>query len=260
MKTPRSFVLLAALLLAGPWARSAEAEAPLALCLNNDAPPFSSAATPERGIDVEVAQALARQLGRTPRLVWVQVPNRGGLARALKQSLAAGQCDAYLGVPRDPDVARELAERKLLASGPYLTLGYVLVARAGSAPPTVAALRRARKVGAASATPADLYLHRMQLPRAPYPGRAALIDGLKAGEIDLALVWSSALTGERAAGLVQGSEAIDDADLYTDLTVATRSADAALSQQIAAAVEALRADGRFVAIARTHGLPRVARP
>ena len=54
--------------------------------------------------------------------------------------------------------------------------------------------------------------------------------------------------------------ALDDADLYTGLTVATRAADAALSQDIAAAVDALRNEGRFDAIAQRHGLPRIVRP
>lgn len=262
MKPIHRFVL-AALLATTATAHAAEAAAPpayLNVCVDGDDPPFSSAATPERGIDVDVALALAQQLGRPLKLVWVQVPNRGGLGRALRQTLAAGQCDAYLGVPQDPDVARELAERKLVASGPYLTLGYVLVAKPGSAPPMAATLRRARKIGAASATPADLYLHRMQLPRSPYPGSAALINGLKAGEIDLALVWSPALVGDAAAGLVRAAESLDDADLYTGLTVATRAADAALSKDIAATVDALRTDGRFDAIAQRNGLPRIVRP
>jgi len=262
MQKLRRLVLAAALLAAAAATATAETGAPASLnmCVDADDPPFSSAATPERGIDVEVAQTLAQQLGRPLRLVWVEVPNRGGLGKALRQTLVAGLCDAYLGIPQGPDMARELAERKLVASGAYLTLGYLIVAAPGRAPPTMAALRRARKIGAVTATPADLYLHRKQLPRAPYAGSAALLTALKAGEMDLALVWSPALAGEAGAGVVRGTDALDDADLYTGLTVATRGGDAELSKDLAAAVDTLRAEGRFDAIAQRHHLPRTAPP
>lgn len=252
-------VVFAALLAVAAVGSAAE-PLPLKVCMDADDAPFSSEATPERGIDVEVAQALAQQLARPLKPVWVQVPNRGGLGKALRQTLVAAQCDAYLGIPQGPDMHRDLAERQLVASGPYLWLGYVLVAPPGSQPPTAASMRRARKIGATTATPADLYLHRMKLPRAPYAGSAALMTALAAGEIDLALIWSPALVGDAAQRFVRAADAIDDADLYTGLTVATRAADAALSKDIAAAVETLRTEGRFEAIAQRHGLPRIARP
>lgn len=262
MKPLHTFVLAAAWLALASGPRAAEPDAPayLSVCVDDDNAPFSSETRPERGIDVDVAQALAGQLGRPLKLVWAQVPNRGGLGKALRQTLGAGKCDAYLGVPQDPDLARDLAERKLVTSQPYLALGYVLVAAPGKPAPTTAALRGARRVGAVTATPADLYLYRKQLARVPYPGSAALIAALKAGEVELALVWSSALAGDAGNGLVAATDAVDDADLYTGMTVATRSADTALAKDLAAAIVALRADGRFDAIAQRYGLPRIARP
>jgi ABC-type amino acid transport substrate-binding protein len=262
MKHLPRFLLAAALLAACSISRAADAAAPahLKVCVDSDDAPFSLESTPERGIDVEVAQALAQQLGRPLKLVWVQVPNRGGLGKAFRQTISAGQCDAYLGIPQGTDMERELTERQLVASGAYLLLGYVLVAKPGSAPPTTATLRRSQKVGASTATPADLYLHRRQLPRAPYAGSAALIAALKTGEIDLALVWSPALASDAAATLVRSSESVDDADLYTGLTVATRSADATLFKELAAAIDTLRSAGRFDAIAQRYGLPSVSRP
>ncbi|MBN9202879.1 substrate-binding periplasmic protein [Methylibium petroleiphilum] len=251
-------VLMAVAGIAG--AADAPASAALKVCVDQDDPPFAAEATPERGIDVEVAQALAKQLNRPLRLVWVQVPNRGGIGKALRQTLVAGQCDAYLGIPQGPDMAGELAERKLTQSGPYLLLGYVAVAAPGRPVPTTASLRRARKIGAVSATPADLYLHRMNLPRAPFPGSAALLAGLKSGEIDVALIWSPWLADDAAKGYVRGTESLGDADLVTGLTVATRRADEALTRDIAAAVDALRGEGRFDAIAQGHDLPKITPP
>mgnify|MGYP000732844852 CR=1 FL=1 len=135
---------LAGLVLA--CAAATAAAAPLAVCVDADDAPFSSAATPERGIDVGVAQALAERLERPLKLVWVTVPNRGGLGKALRQTLVAGECDAYLGIPLGPDMARELAERQLAATGAYLGLGYLWVAAPGQPAPSAATLRAARKV------------------------------------------------------------------------------------------------------------------
>lgn len=232
----------------------------LKVCLDADDAPFSLEASPDNGIDVEVAQALAGQLGRPLKIHWVRVPNRGGLGKALRQTLVAGLCDAYFGIPQGPEMTADLTERKLIASSAYLQLGYVLVAAPGKAPPTSASLRSARKVGAVTSTPADLYLHRMKLPRSPYPASEALMAALKAGEIDLALVWSPALTADSGRSLVPAAKALDDDDLHTGLTIAVRTADAALLKDLSAAIDRLRTEGGFEAIAQRAGLPSLARP
>lgn len=252
--------LALALVAGGPVQARTPTPPALKICLDAEDPPFSSEATPDTGIDVEVGEALAERLGRSFQPVWVRVPARGGLGRALRQTLAAGQCDLYLSIPQGPDMAAELAERKLAATGHYLQLGYVVVAAPGKPAPTAASLRKARKVGAVTATPADLYLHRFDLPRSPYANSAALIAGLKAGEVDLALVWSPALAGEAGRGLVRATSGLGDADLVTGLTVALRAADTALVKDVTAVVEALRVEGRFDAIAERQGLPRVSTP
>lgn len=274
MKSTRSRILtIASLSIASLslalWSADAPAQAAparkptlptLKACVDIDDPPFSAQSTPDEGIDVEIAEVLAERLGRSFQPVWVRVPARGGLSRALRQNLGAGQCDVYLGIPQGPDMAAELAELKLAATGTYLQLGYVLVIAPGKPAPTAESLRKARKVGAVTATPADLYLHRMDLPRSPYANSAALIAGLKAGEVDLALVWSPALAGEAGRGLVRAASGLGDADLVTGLTVALRAADTALVKDVTAVVEALRAEGRFDAIAERQGLPRVSTP
>ena len=230
---------------------------PLKACVDADDPPFSSLDTPDRGIDVGVAQALADRLGRPLQLVWVQVPRRGGLGRALREQLGGGACDAYLGVPQDREMARDLAGWRLAATAPYLALGYVLAAAPGAPAPGPTALGGARKVGAVSATPADLYLHRRHAARAPYPDNEALMAALASGEIDLALAWSPALARAARPRPAIGAAPSDDPGLRAALTVATRGADTALHAELQAAIEALRRDGRLEAIAAAHGLPRI---
>jgi ABC-type amino acid transport substrate-binding protein len=254
------FFLALALLASAASAAEPGKPGALKVCLDTDDAPFSSEATPDGGIHVEVAQALAGQLGRTLKITWVRVPNRGGLGKALRQTLGAGLCDAYFGIPQGPEMTGELTERKLSASSAYLQLGYVLVAAPGKTAPTTASLRAARKIGAVTSTPADLYLHRMKLPRSPYPASEALMAALKGGEIDLALVWSPALTAESGRSLVPAARGLDDDELYTGLTVAVRTADAVLLKDLSAAIDALRSEGRFDAIAQRAGLPTPQRP
>ncbi len=262
MKFLKKTALSALLLVFGLGLYAAEPDAPnyLTVCLNGENAPFSTEARPERGIDVEVAQELGSQLGRPLKLVWVTVPNRGGIGRALQQTLVGKKCDAYMGIPQDPDLAKDLAERKLVTSSPYLTLGYVLVAAPGKPVPNAAALQGARRVGAVTATPADLFLFRKQLARVPYPNSTALIEALKTGDIDLAMLWSSALAGDAGKNLVAATEAVDDTDLYTNLTVATRIADKELVRDITAAIKTLRDDGRIEKILRRYSLPSIVRP
>jgi ABC-type amino acid transport substrate-binding protein len=266
MKFLKKIALSALLFLFGSGLYAAESDAPnyLNVCLNGENVPFSTEARPERGIDVEVAQELGSQLGRPLKLVWVTVPKRGGIGRALQQTLVAKKCDAYMGIPQDPDLAKDMAERKLVTSSPYLSLGYVLVAAPGKPVPNAAALQGARRVGAVTATPADLFLFRKQFARVPYPNSAALIEALRIGEVDLALVWSSALAGDAGKNLVPATEPVDAADryadLYADLTVAMRVADKELAKDIATAIQTLRDDGQIQKIVGRYGLPSVVRP
>jgi hypothetical protein len=124
-----------------------------------------SETTPERGIDVDVAQA-RRQLGRPLKLVWVQVPNRGGLGKALRQTLRR-QCDAYLGIPQGP-TAPDLAERN--SPSPYLC--WVTLVAPGSTPPTRRRCAGARKSADHCDPPTSTCMHEV----AAHPaGSAALM-------------------------------------------------------------------------------------
>ena len=177
----RTTIAACALASAALASLAATSDKPMAFtaCMDNDDPPFSAASSPDRGVDVEIAQAIAARMGRPLRLVWVQVSVRGGLGKALKQTIEAGQCDAYFSIPSGVDMALELSERRLVATRPYLTVGYLFVSAPGSKPVTAADVRSARRVGAVTATPADLHLHEQQFNRRPYANNPALIAALQ---------------------------------------------------------------------------------
>lgn len=249
-------VIVAAIAAVGGGQAATAAEPlPLAACLDSDHPPFSTVTSPDRGFDIDLARLLAEKLGRPLQLAWVDVPRRGGLSRALRENLDKGRCHLFLGVPAGGD---PLASR-WRQSRPYAVLSYVWASPPERPAPTDALARKAKSIGAVTATPADLYLHVQGLPRSPYPNNAALLDALARGDVATALVWSPALAEARPRPSTVG-ERPDDATLRTPLTVVTAATEAALGSAVDAALAELDADGTLARLARSHGLPTAATP
>lgn len=126
MRRVQCAVITAALLLACVEA-SAQASAPLRFCTAQHNLPMS-AAHPPSGVELEVAQAIARKLGTRAEFVW-----RESDAEGIEQGVLEGRCDAALGV---------MAETSGIAAGPplpgvartrpYYGAGYVLIHRPAS--------------------------------------------------------------------------------------------------------------------------------
>lgn len=232
----------------------AEASAPFMACLDSNNAPFSSSAEPGKGIDVAVATAIAAHLGRPLRVVWVDVPNRGGLAKAFRNSLGAGACEAYFNVPRARDMAGILNELKLTSTQPYLTVGYLYVAAAGQTAPTTQRIKQAARIGAVTATPADLYLHAQQLKRYPYPNHAALVQALGKREVEMALVWSPAWALSKTEGHVETSALVSDPSLRVNLSIVVRQAQVEARDRLNQAIATLAEQGVLTRIANDHDL------
>ncbi len=232
----------------------------LRTCLAADNPPFSTAAGDRHGIDHDVMAELAARLGRTMEAHWVAIPNRGGLGKALRRAFASGACELFAGVPLAEGRNEDLREQGLASSRPYLSTGYALVAARGSGVRTLADARGAGRVGAVSATPADLYLFEQRMHRRPYGSNEALLAALAADEIDAALIWLPALArlsdGGRApwpAALRAGE--IQDARLRADFVVALSPAAKLSSATLDRTLQAMRQDGAIEGIAARYGLP-----
>ncbi|WP_051241534.1 substrate-binding periplasmic protein [Azohydromonas australica] len=223
---------------------------PLVACLDSDHPPFSSATTPDLGLDVDLARALADKLGRPLQLAWVDVPRRGGLPKALRESFDKGRCNVFFSVPSGD----ELQPSRWRQSRPYAVLRYMWAAPPARPAPTNALVRQASSIGVVTATPADLYLHVQGLPRSPYPNNAALLEALARGDVAAALVWSAAVAGAQPRPSTNG-RGPDDPTLRTAMTVVTPAAEAALGTAIEMAIAELDADGTLARLAHRHGFP-----
>src|SRR5947208_14039419 len=94
--------LLGVLLVAAALAASVSVAGPpagmLRLCADPDNLPFSSATGPERGVYLEVGALVAARLGMTTDVVWWHTAYG---RRAVRNTLLAETCDAYVGLPVD---------------------------------------------------------------------------------------------------------------------------------------------------------------
>lgn len=228
--------------------------AALTACVVEGNEPFSTSIGGARGLDVDVAQALSARLGRELKLNWITVPARGGMGRALKQSIQAGACDLFVGLPETEGGGEDLPERGLVASSPYVSVGYVLVAPSAGKVKSLSDLGKAR-VGAVTATPADLFLLAGNYNRTPYGNHRQLMDALARGEIVAALVWAGRLAETPPADGVVVRQVLTDASLTTRFVIASRRSDAALGDAVNEALGALKADGTLDALARRAGFP-----
>lgn len=228
--------------------------APLTACVVDGNEPFSSSSGGARGLDVEVVQALATKLGREPKLNWIVVPSRGGMGRALKQSIQAGACELFVGLPETEGGGEDLAERGLVASTPYVSVGYVLVAPTAGKVKSLSDLGKA-KVGAVTATPADLHLLAGGYNRTPYGSVSQMLEAVTRGELGGALVWSGRLAETPLPASLRLAQVLRDPALTTRFVIAWRRADAALGSELDALLGAFAVDGTLDALARKAGFP-----
>lgn len=230
------------------------APAPLGVCVVEQNPPFSSRSLAPAGVDVDVAQAVAARVGRTVQWQWITLQARGGLGRALKESIQAGGCELFAGMPVTDGGDDDLSARGLVASQPYVSVGYVLLTPAASAIGSMAGVG-AQKIGAVTATPADLYLLAGGFNRSPFAGSAALLDALAKGQVGAGLLWAGRVAGDALPAGVVVREALQAPALQTRFVMVSRRSDTALTGAVDAALGALQADGSLDAIAARNGVP-----
>jgi polar amino acid transport system substrate-binding protein len=167
--------------------------------------PYSSARD-ERdrpGLDVELARALARQLGVRLRIEWLDVQHETAVGELLKH-----QCDLVLGEAIEVNAVAddEPLAGKVVYSRPYYGTGYVLVHRKkgpGPAPAALAALKPAPsgtgtgtltaplRLGTEAGSIADYRLRQRGLLRQLFRNQLATLKALDDGGIDYAYLWAN---------------------------------------------------------------------
>lgn len=228
-------------------------------CLSDDNSPFSSADASGSGVDVDVSRGLGEFLHRPVRLSWVTVPGRGGLGKAMRQSLKAGNCDLFFGIPVSGATNDDVLEQQLEISVPYATASYVLVAAKGSNVRTLDDAAKAPRVGVVTATPADMYLHKQRFNRIPFGNNRDLLTALSEGAVNAGVLWLPALANARRQGFELWPNAIRDEHLQspgleTRFVIAIRKGEPQLKDGLNAALAHMQANGLLASILQRHGI------
>ncbi|NNL86016.1 MAG: hypothetical protein HKP27_10205 [Myxococcales bacterium] len=169
------------------FATSALAEQPLRLCaLEHDAP--RSERETKEGIDLDLAAALAGELGVAAETVWVRNSRR---ILEIEDSdlplgrLVRGACDIVASVPGEESLAH-FASRVTL-SAPYYGLAFELVGDA-DLPNLIEGLGETR-TAVQLQTFAHLALQQLGVPWHAATSTAAALEVLDRGNVAAALVW-----------------------------------------------------------------------
>lgn len=237
----------------GSLARVREAGV-LRACADPDNPPLSSArAGSPPGVDVEVARALAEELGVRLEVVWVDT---WAMDRALRR-LRTGACDVLAGLPVDPVFLH--ARPWLDVTVPTYGTGYLLATRdAPRGQGARLADLRAETIGVEARSIADYHLHRAGFARRLYPNQARLIQALEMGEVPAAVLWGPGagwlLKTRPSPGIRLVLHPPLEAPLRWNVALALGRSDRSLKQALDEAIRKLQQDGAIARLMAAYGV------
>jgi polar amino acid transport system substrate-binding protein len=241
---------LLALATAGPDAAARSLEAikargTLLVCANPNALPFSSKTGERRGFELELGEALAKELGVALEVGWVVFPNQ----------VPRVDCDVLF----DSIVDRETAEdAHLRLSHPYISSGVAIALRAGIDGVKTFADLKGRRVGALVGSLASVRLGLNGLPTIPFTFEDDMLEALGKGEIEAALAtpsaigWYNATHKDAPVKMVLDNETMPE--LHWDVAVGMRKADDALVAAVNTAIEHMLAEHVVTRIYASYGI------
>lgn len=231
-------------------AAPAQEPPPLRFCVESVNLPMAMP-HPDRGIEVELARALAGRLGRTAVLVW-----RAPGSESPDRAVLSGECDLAPGAVADSTtLARGGAVPGIALSRPYAAAGYLLV-RHRNAPPA----RRLTDIGderiGVEIESVPIYTLKQRGHRVhALDDYDAVIRAVAEGRISYGYLW-----GPLAAWLVRDREDVllvdgfQTADRWS-LSFALRAEDTALRVALDEAVAQMVETGAVARLFAKYGVP-----
>jgi putative heme-binding domain-containing protein len=216
--------------------------------------PYSSARAERPGFDVELAQALARELGVKLKIEWVDIQHATAIGQLLERKcdLVFGEAVAANAMDDDDELAK-----KVVYSRPYYGAGYVLVRRKDG--PAIRSLSeiqgpRSERLGTEAGSIADYSLRRRGYLRRLFRNQLATLYALNTAVIDYAYLWANVgwtLHSSPDLGLeIVANGAPED---RWNIAIAVRKEDVALRERVDVALGRLITDGTVArALARYH--------
>jgi len=230
----------------------------LVVCLDPLNMPYSEQGADPPGFDAEIGQALAKDLNRKFAVYWADTGTRGGLSRALRRSIVAKECDAFMGIPAAPQLAGELAEMKLTLTRPYMSTGLAIVQKAGEDPIRDFEQLSLVKTGVQLGTLAEGVVFNRRFAMERYHSTDDALAGIVKNEVGVALVFGP-LAGWAIQQHYKDKLRISPAfqpkpEWRVDLAVAVRREDADLRNKLDAALGRMILDKRIAGILAKYGV------
>jgi polar amino acid transport system substrate-binding protein len=218
----------------------------ITVCAHANALPFASRKDDPPGFQIEIARALARELGVGLEVAWV----------TLLYQRSAVNCDIVLDAIVDKQVQ---ADSPVKVSKPYHRSGVGLALPAGAEDTrTFGDFAKGKRVGVQVGSLAQMVLSQRGLQTTPFGFEDEMIEAVAAGTLDGAAITPATvgyfnMTHPNASvRLVHAYE--QEPLLSWNVAVGMRGSDAALRQKIDAAVEKLLADGTIRDIYTRYGV------
>ena len=225
---------------------SIEARGIIVLCAHPNALPFASRRDEPPGFQIELARALAKQLGVELDVAWVFSPIHYRRA----------DCDIVMDTIIEPAVQ---AERRMQVSKPYHRSGVALALPASARDITsFAALGNERRIGVQTGSMAQMVLGKRGVPTTPFYFEDEILEAVADGTIGGAAVSPAAVgyynlrhPGQKVR-LVHAYE--HEPELSWVVAVGMRGADSPLRQKIDMAIDRMLTDGTIREIYARYGV------
>jgi polar amino acid transport system substrate-binding protein len=245
-------LLLVAGALLGPagvaQARSLDAireSGALGLCAHPNSLPFASKAGDPPGFQIELGQALARELGVSLKPDWI----------ITQYQMRSAGCDIVLDVIADREAQ---GETRLRISKPYYRTGVALAVPSSSPLTTFKSLNEKTKVGVQVGSVAAMIIGQRRVPTSTFGFETDSLDAVSNHEIDAAAVTPTAASyfnlthPDKALRILDRDEG--ETSLNWNVAVGMVRPDDALRDAIDAALERLRSDGTIDRIYGRYGI------
>jgi polar amino acid transport system substrate-binding protein len=217
----------------------------LGLCAHPDSLPFASKAGDPPGFQVELGQALARELGVSLKLDWI----------ITRYQMRSAGCDILLDVIADREAQ---SETNLRISKSYYRTGVALAVPSASKLTSFKSLNEHTKVGVQVGSMAAMIIGQRHVPTSTFGFEIDSLEALANHEIDAAAVTPTVASyfnlthPDKALRILDRDES--EANLNWNVAVGMVRPDDSLRDAIDGALERLRADGTIERIYRRYGV------
>jgi polar amino acid transport system substrate-binding protein len=217
----------------------------IGLCAHPNSLPFASKAGDPPGFQVELGQALARELGVSLKLDWI----------ITQYQMRSADCDVVMDIIADREAQ---GETNLAISKPYYRTGVALAVPSESKLSSFKSLDGHTKVGVQVGSVAAMVIGQRHVPTSTFGFEVDSLEALANHEIDAAAVTPTVAAyfnlthPDKVVRILDRDES--ETDLNWNVAIGMVRPDKGLRDAIDGALERLQADGTVERIYRRYGV------